>query len=321
MPDCRRELVEDETETDDPSVVGDEAHIVAREDDGPRGKSQLSKEDRDKYDNLILLCKIHHKKIDDQPEFYSIEKLHQIKTEHLDWVKSQLSLDESKINDEQIYASFIDKWVELAEIDNWKNWGTNILSNGQPSISGKTLNNLTQLNEYIFSRVWPTIYPEIEKVFNNFRLILNDFLEVFTKYTNQIGDGEDVYYITEKIYNRLQDWDPEKRSILEQKFDYHVELVQDLMLELTRSANLICNITRKYISKYFRLEEGAILVSTGPDMYLRWKTIKLEYEFNTPNIEDVFYKGLRKFMTYRIDYKYNFGEGISEDYFQIRLNY
>ncbi|MCH1643274.1 HNH endonuclease, partial [Paenibacillus timonensis] len=55
---CKIELVMDETETDDESVIGDECHIVAREEDGPRGESILSKEQRDKYNNLILLYKI-----------------------------------------------------------------------------------------------------------------------------------------------------------------------------------------------------------------------------------------------------------------------
>ena len=47
MCDCRRELIMDETETDDYSVVGEECHIVAREKDGPRGESTLSKEEWD----------------------------------------------------------------------------------------------------------------------------------------------------------------------------------------------------------------------------------------------------------------------------------
>lgn len=84
MSDCRRVLVEDETETDDPSIVGDEAHIVARREDGPRGISGLTPEQRDNFDNLVLMCKIHHKVIDDQPNEYNVERLHQIKQEHLD---------------------------------------------------------------------------------------------------------------------------------------------------------------------------------------------------------------------------------------------
>jgi hypothetical protein len=65
--DCRRELVMDATETDDESIIGEECHIFARGKNGPRGNSTLTEEQRDKYSNLILLCSVHHKLIDDQP--------------------------------------------------------------------------------------------------------------------------------------------------------------------------------------------------------------------------------------------------------------
>lgn len=82
LPDCRRPLVEDETETDDPSIVGDEAHSVAREPDGPRGESDLTPEERDYFSNLILLCKVHHRLVDDQPGTYTANVLHRMKEEH-----------------------------------------------------------------------------------------------------------------------------------------------------------------------------------------------------------------------------------------------
>jgi hypothetical protein len=44
MSECRRELVLDPLDTDDPSLVGEAAHIVAEQADGPRGQSDLSVE-------------------------------------------------------------------------------------------------------------------------------------------------------------------------------------------------------------------------------------------------------------------------------------
>jgi hypothetical protein len=35
FPECRRELVMDASETDDESLVGEECHIIAREQNGP----------------------------------------------------------------------------------------------------------------------------------------------------------------------------------------------------------------------------------------------------------------------------------------------
>lgn len=118
--DCRNDLIADETETDDESIIGDEAHIVARSEDGPRGKSTLSAEDRDKYNNLILLCRKHHKIIDDQFNFYTVEKLNQIKKEHESWVKASLKPDKETEKIDLVYANYIDEIVKVLDFDNWK---------------------------------------------------------------------------------------------------------------------------------------------------------------------------------------------------------
>src|SRR5215213_2097854 len=93
---CRNELVMDASGTDDESVVGEACHIVASSNDGPRGDSPLTPEQRDKYANLILLCNIHHKQIDDQPIEFSVEKLAEIKRAHEEWVRTQLGFDAAK---------------------------------------------------------------------------------------------------------------------------------------------------------------------------------------------------------------------------------
>lgn len=72
-------------------ILGEECHIIARETNGPRGQSDLPKKDRDKYDNLILLCLSDHKQIDDNPNHFTIEILKKIKSEHENWVLNKLS--------------------------------------------------------------------------------------------------------------------------------------------------------------------------------------------------------------------------------------
>jgi hypothetical protein len=44
---CRMELVMEATETDDASVVGEACHIVAQSEEGPRGNSELTRQQRD----------------------------------------------------------------------------------------------------------------------------------------------------------------------------------------------------------------------------------------------------------------------------------
>src|SRR5215471_12373557 len=79
---CRAQVVTDSTDTDDPSVFGEEAHIVAQGQKGPRAGNIA---DIDSYDNLILLCRKHHKQIDDQVGYYTVDRLKEIKRAHENW--------------------------------------------------------------------------------------------------------------------------------------------------------------------------------------------------------------------------------------------
>jgi len=53
FPGCRLELVIDGSETDDEALVGDACHMVAESEDGPRGDSPLTSDERDKYNNHL----------------------------------------------------------------------------------------------------------------------------------------------------------------------------------------------------------------------------------------------------------------------------
>ncbi|MFD1903048.1 hypothetical protein ACFSQ7_01220 [Paenibacillus rhizoplanae] len=50
----------------------------------------------DTYDNFILLCRIHHKMIDDQPETFTEDIIKQIKVNHELWVSKSLDQQEDK---------------------------------------------------------------------------------------------------------------------------------------------------------------------------------------------------------------------------------
>ena len=45
----------------------------------------------DSYSNLVLLCADDHKRIDDQPDVFTIDKLHQLKTEHETWAAAKFA--------------------------------------------------------------------------------------------------------------------------------------------------------------------------------------------------------------------------------------
>ncbi|MCX2948965.1 tetratricopeptide repeat protein [Lentzea sp. NEAU-D7] len=86
---CRQLLVAQRTSADEDAVVGDEAHIAARSPGGPRYGEGVPAA-IDGYANLILLCRVDHKRVDDQPVHYTATRLRKIKTEHEAWVEHAL---------------------------------------------------------------------------------------------------------------------------------------------------------------------------------------------------------------------------------------
>src|SRR6266571_8070880 len=90
FPNCRRKLTAEDSPPDRAVILGEIAHIIAESPDGPRGDSPLSLTERNKYENLILLCNVHHQLIDDQPQTYTVERLQQMKQDHEAWVEKTL---------------------------------------------------------------------------------------------------------------------------------------------------------------------------------------------------------------------------------------
>ncbi|MGW5879991.1 HNH endonuclease [Nocardiopsis terrae] len=91
---CRRHLLNHGSSSADPSVFGEEAHIVGRGANGPRAGG-LDAKLIDGHDNLILLCSEHHKQIDDQVADFPVARLRKIKEDHKKWIAS-LDSSESK---------------------------------------------------------------------------------------------------------------------------------------------------------------------------------------------------------------------------------
>lgn len=90
---CRQKLVADETELDDESVVGDECHILSGAPNGPRHDPSMPIDKVDDVANLMLLCKVHHKMVDDLYETYTVVLLRSIKANHERWVETKLRDD------------------------------------------------------------------------------------------------------------------------------------------------------------------------------------------------------------------------------------
>lgn len=90
MPDCRVELFVTEDDYDPVCIIGEMGHIAASSNSGPRAKEELSLRDRDKYENLILLCRNCHRKVDTLKRSFPVARLLDIKASHEAWVRIAL---------------------------------------------------------------------------------------------------------------------------------------------------------------------------------------------------------------------------------------
>jgi hypothetical protein len=86
---CRKDVIH-LTDGGTTSLVGEVAHIVGERENAARGRSNLSSEERNDPDNLMLLCREHHKIVDDNQATYTVESLNEIKRKHLEWIVMSL---------------------------------------------------------------------------------------------------------------------------------------------------------------------------------------------------------------------------------------
>ncbi len=295
---CRKELYEDATLTDDEALIGEECHIVAKEDNGPRGKNELSLEDRDKSGNLILFCRDHHKIIDSQVNEYTVEKLRNIKTEHEEWVKKSLSIEIDK--NELLFLDYIDKWIEKAHIYSWTDTFAGITYTTNYSINKNTLEDFEEIDDFLFRRFRNDKYIEIEKESDNFRKIIHDLISVFRKHIDFSIESEESFY-TERFY-KISEWNKEKYDYLLEKYNFHTALLDDLVLELSRSGNRIINLIRENLVFGFMHEYGHLMLHRGADMELKEYKVIPKYRNNSE-----IYPGLLKFSTERESRDFNIG--------------
>lgn len=308
FPSCDRKLVLDaEGDIGQDTIVSQEAHIVSRSLDGPRGDSPLTETERDYYDNLILLCLEHHKVVDDDSDSWTVERLHQVKDEHEAIIETALSpKDELRAKQELLYARFIDGWIDRAKVNDWKVW-TSWLVGGRPHGPPELLQGLDATTDWIFTRPWPGLYPLIDEAFENYRRVSADLAMVLHYSADQ--DCKDGYEI-DTFYKK--EWvEQDVYDQLLNEYEWIIDLIDDLVFELTRAAELVVDRVRAFIDPFFRVEEGRLIIERqGAGFYFTsWRP---RYSADEA-AEGQPYQGIRDFLEARKTRDVFFGEGVNED--------
>jgi hypothetical protein len=89
FPGCGEILTRIDASTGEAVNLGEAAHIVATQRQGPRGRQPVDENERDRRaSNRILLCPTHHTLIDKRPLVYTVEVLRQMKADHHDRIRT-----------------------------------------------------------------------------------------------------------------------------------------------------------------------------------------------------------------------------------------
>ncbi len=79
FPSCGVELAREKKAN---RVIGEEAHIKGEKPAAPRYDPSQMEEERQSYENRVLLCPTHHTEIDSDPDTWTVERLKQMKADH-----------------------------------------------------------------------------------------------------------------------------------------------------------------------------------------------------------------------------------------------
>jgi len=279
FPDCRIKLTQDKKLASDSFPLGEQAHIIGENENSPRGRSTLTKEERNSYFNLILLCPNHHTIIDNNPEDYPIEKLHLIKDQHELWIESTLSAskDIRKTAQDVIYADLIDAAVEACQLDSWDKWASRALSTNM-NWDEDAHQRLFEFYNKIIGAVWPKTLPELECALKKLTHEIYEAIQTFVEHCES-SKAKDNILVEERFY-KSRGWiedDNEYRQLFNE-YDAWQKKCKNHVIEATKAANWFADVVRRDINPLFFATKGKFFVIMGPyDPLITFRSAFLEY--------------------------------------------
>jgi hypothetical protein len=155
---------------------------------------------------------------------------------------------------------------------------------------------LTEARAWMFSRVWPGSEPILEEAFENFRYVAQDLQLTLEQYPHS-ALAESGWVAPERFYND-HGWARQigDHQQLDDMYEWYAYLLEDLAIELTRAANLVCEAVRQTIDPRYRLEEGLVTLESGPYMDFMTRLHRPRYARGDGWAP---YRGLREFLSDR----------------------
>lgn len=256
-PTCRMKLVLDPSGSGDPAVIGQMAHIVDKNDNGPRGKSLLTVAQRNSYANLILLCPNHHTLIDDQAQAlnYPVELLHEWKSQHEDWVRQNRVSGEVDNWQDEHYAYLVDRMTDVLKLDQWNRISESLMTDKVPIDLSL---NQADLNALFLGAIWPGTRFCIEAVIQQVVDSFNDYMENFDKRASIDISGK--YLVADHSYYQASHGDIRRLVEEEDKENAWSNRNGELLCEFVASLNAFADIVRAELNPRYFLDDGRFLL-------------------------------------------------------------
>ncbi len=171
--------------------IGEMAHIIAKSTGGARGNKKLASI-TNSYENLILLCANHHTEVDQNPNHYTVELLHKIKSEHERTIASHFETPKERANDISFIKLFM-RFVPFTQI--------RFFTEHLPVSVNLKLSTVGDMFEVIQVDN-PHLYPLND---NNFHARFQSFIESYYELWNIIAGFTDVNGCQQANFSQTDD--------------------------------------------------------------------------------------------------------------------
>jgi hypothetical protein len=256
---CRCELSQDAQGGTLTYPLGEQAHIVASEPNGPRGQSLLTTEERDTYHNMILLCPNHHTEIDKIVLDWPVDRLHFKKSEHELWVRETLadSSDQVFLAKQVAVTYIVDSAVELCQLENWKGWTEGALS-PDPHWPRSMPRQAFEFRQRAIAAIWPPEFDDLKRATLAFSKYLSSAARNFQEHARLEGD----YIVNIRFYSGSR-FNPNYDRDLS-LYNAWIDKGSHLLLRATAAANWFADVVRRDLNPMFFARTGKFLVIEGP---------------------------------------------------------
>jgi hypothetical protein len=270
---CGMKLSQDKALSSASYPVGEQAHIVGEKEDSPRGRSNLSPDERNSYYNRILLCPTHHIIVDKDVEYFSIERLHQIKDQHELWVDMNFSTkqDKKEMANYMVYADLIDSAVSNCRFEEWERWASAACSTTMTwdlDAHEKTMD----FYKKVVCTVWPNAIPELECAIRRLASSMMGGVETFYEHCEE-KRGK----VREQRFYHIDEWNEKLYNELLEEYNTWKTKCEEYVYDATKAANWIAEIVRREINPAFFVTAGKFHVIQGPHDNFGFTIDILEY--------------------------------------------